>query len=160
MIAWGNFFVAVAAAAATLTGLIFVGVSISLAKILAFGHLTGRALGALILLITILVTASLCLVPGQQPAVVGVEFIVIGAVVWVIVLRTDIRMLKTSLPEHKKYYRQNLLFSQVAILPYMVSGIAIMIEGYSGLYFVIPGMLFSFVKALVDAWVLLVEIHR
>jgi hypothetical protein len=84
----------------------------------------------------------------------------IGAVVWVIVLRTDIRMLKTSLPAHKKYYRQNLLFSQVAILPYVVSGIAIIIEGYPGLYFVIPGMLFSFVKALVDAWVLLVEIHR
>src|ERR1700722_12693378 len=120
MIAWGNFFVAIASAAAALTGLIFVGVSISLAKILAFGHLSGRALGALILLITILITASLCLVPGQHSAVIGVEFIVIGSVVWGIVLKTDIRMLKTSLPAHKKYYRQNLLFSQLAILPYIL----------------------------------------
>jgi hypothetical protein len=160
MIAWANFFVAVASAAATLTGLIFVGVSISLAKILSFGHLSGRALGSLILLITILITASLCLVPGQHPVAVGGEISVIGVIIWGIVLRTDIRMLRTSLRAHKRYYRQNLLFSQLAILPYIVSGIVIMVQGYSGLYFLIPGMLFSFIKALVDAWVLLVEIHR
>lgn len=160
MTEWGNFFVAIASAAAALTGLIFVGISISLAKILSFEHLSGRPLGALILLIAILVTSCLCLVPGQGPVLIGTEILVIGLVVWGWVFRTDIRMLKTALPEHKKYYRQNLLFSQLAILPYLVSGIMMIAQGFVGLYWLIPGIVCSFIKALVDAWVLLVEIHR
>jgi hypothetical protein len=139
---------------------IFVAVSISLAKILSFEHLTGRPLGSLILLVAILITASLCLVPGQGAGVTGIEIIVIGLVVWGWVFKTDTRMLKTALPEHKKYYRQNLFFSQLAILPYILSGIVLITHGFVGLYCLIPGILFSFIKALVDAWVLLVEIHR
>ena len=38
--------------------------------------------------------------------------------------------------------------------------VAMITHGFVGLYWLIPGILFSFIKALVDAWVLLVEIHR
>ena len=51
---WSNFYVAVAGASAALTGLIFVGVSISLAKILSIPSLPNRALVSLILLLNVL----------------------------------------------------------------------------------------------------------
>lgn len=33
-------------------------------------------------------------------------------------------------------------------------------SGSGGLYWIVPAIIFSFVKAILDAWVLLVEINR
>jgi len=64
MTGWANFFLAQVSAAAALTGLIFVAVSINLTKILAYPTLPGRALEALLYLLTVLVIGTLGLVPG------------------------------------------------------------------------------------------------
>ena len=61
---WNDFYIAIAGASATLTGLIFVGVSISLTKILAIRGLPDRALLSLVLLLNALVLSLLFLVPG------------------------------------------------------------------------------------------------
>jgi modulator of FtsH protease len=45
-------------------------------------------------------------------------------------------------------------------VPYAIAGITIMLQGLAGLYWLVPAMLFSFIKAIVDSWVLLVEIDR
>jgi hypothetical protein len=160
MNAWANFFVALAGAAAALTGLIFVGVSISLKSILATAHLSGRAVESIFLLMTILIIALLCLVPGQSPLSLGIEIGIIGVVGWVIMVKTDLRMLKTAEADHKRHYRRNLLFSQLAVVPYLLAAVVLVAVGPVGFYWLIPGIIFSFLKALVDSWVLLVEIHR
>ena len=160
MTAWGNFFVALVSAAAALTGLIFVGVSISLARILAIKHLSGRALESLILLANIVILSSLCLVPGQSARLIGIEFLLISAFVWILIFRLDTKMLSAADAVLKKHYRWNILFSQLAMLPYILSGIMILNQGFSGIYYLIPGIFFSLIKSLTDAWVLLVEIHR
>jgi hypothetical protein len=160
MTEWDNFFIAIAGAAATLTGLIFVGVSISLARILSIPRLPGRASQALILLLTILITSSLCLVPHQPTLYIGVEFLVIGIIVWCISLRIDIGMLQKTAPEYKKHSIQNMVFTQLSVLPYIISGMIIIYQGFNGIYWLIPGIIFSFIKAVIDAWVLLVEINR
>jgi hypothetical protein len=46
------------------------------------------------------------------------------------------------------------------MLPYLLAGVMILTSGQTGIYFLIPGIFISLVKALTDAWVLLVEIHR
>jgi hypothetical protein len=160
MTAWGNFFVALASAAAALTGLIFVGVSISLQRILAFRHLSGRPFESLVLLTNIVLVSSFCLVPNQSPHAIGLEILLLSLAVWSLVLVLDIRMLHAATPELKHHYRRNIILSQLAILPYIAGSMIIFHSGFSGLYWLIPGIFISLIKALLDAWVLLVEIHR
>ena len=49
---------------------------------------------------------------------------------------------------------------QIATLPLIVAGIAILAVGVGGLYWLVAGMVFSILAALFEAWVLLVEINR
>ena len=64
---WHDFFLAQAGAAGVLTGLVFVGASINLQKILSQpgSGLPGRAADALILLVAVLTASVLLLVPGR-----------------------------------------------------------------------------------------------
>jgi hypothetical protein len=157
---WGNFFVATAGAAAALAGLIFVGLSINLAKVLSIPSLPDRALESLILLLNILIISALALVPGQSLTALGIEILSVGAVTWSIMLYLDLRIWRNTNPGYKRHSRQNIIFTQLAILPYILSGIMILSQGIDGTYWLIPGILVSFIKAVVDAWVMLVEIHR
>jgi hypothetical protein len=160
MNAWSNFFTAIVSAAAALAGLIFVGVSFSLTRILSIAKLPDRALESLILLVTVLVISALCLVPDQSAQVMGIEVLVIGFLSWVITLKLDLGILRKTEVKYKRYYVLNIVFTQLAELPYIVAGIMILTHGFPGIYWLIPGIICSLVKSLADAWVLLVEIHR
>jgi hypothetical protein len=49
---------------------------------------------------------------------------------------------------------------QLATLPFIVAGIAVLAGGLGGLYWLVADMVFSILVALFDAWVLLIEINR
>jgi hypothetical protein len=160
MIGWESFFIAQVGASAALTGLLFVGVSINLTRIISLPGLPNRALLALILLLTILVVCSLMLVPGQSLKLVGIEVLVIGLVVWTIATTIDVTILRKKDPEYRLPYVLNMALSQFAVLPYVIAGIVILTRGAGGLYWIVPAIVVSFIKAVLDAWVLLVEINR
>ncbi|MFN8243084.1 MAG: hypothetical protein U0X40_03425 [Ferruginibacter sp.] len=157
---WSNLFVATAGAAAALTGLIFVGVSINLTKILSARNLPTRALLSLTLLFTILVLSIIFLIPGQDPRHLGTEIILVGILVWLAVSIMDFAVLRSIDKAYKRQQVFSTLLDQVAILPYVIGGILVVTTGVSGVYWITIAFIFSFLKALIDAWVLLVEIHR
>ena len=69
--AWQPFFTAQLGAAATLGGLVFVGLSLNLNKILAYAALPIRAMIALILLLVVLIVSSIVLIPDQKLNAIG-----------------------------------------------------------------------------------------
>ena len=54
----------------------------------------------------------------------------------------------------------NMTLTQFALLPYIVAGIIVLTRDAGGLYWLVPAIIISFIKAILDAWVLLVEINR
>ncbi len=157
---WENFLIAEVGASAALLGLIFVGVSINLTRILSISGLPNRALLALTLLLTILIMSSLLLVPGQSLTLVGIELLLIGLFVWITATVFDVIILQKKEDQYRVPYLSNIAFNQLALLPYIVAGIIVLTRGTGGLYWLVPAIMISFIKALLDAWVLLVEINR
>jgi modulator of FtsH protease len=160
MQAWEAFFLAAAGAAAVLTGLIFVGLSINLKKILSIKRLPYRALDALMLLMAALVISSLMLVPEQPLRTIGAELAGVGALAWVCVSLADFNIVRATQKKYRGVAVLQVVIDQVCVLLYVVGGAFLLYGNLDGLYYVVQAILFSFVKAMMDAWVLLVEINR
>jgi hypothetical protein len=155
---WSNFFVGELGAAAALTGLLFVAVSINLTRILQFSHLPARAAEALLALLSVLVVTSFALVPRQTMAAYGIEIGATGLVVWALHTRALIRS--------RKFDRQyvgivaRFLENQLSPLPFVIAGGLLIAGSPAGVYWIVPGIMLSFAAGIFGAWVLLVEIQR
>ncbi|HMN84523.1 MAG TPA: hypothetical protein PKA74_00830 [Bauldia sp.] len=159
--AWGDFLAAQVGASAALAGLLFVGVSINLEKILSANSLTLRALLALIVLVVILILSSFLLFPGQSRLAVGIEIVAIGAATVAIGNLIELRIWRDRGDAQTTLtLAVNLLLFEAASFPYVIGGILVLADDPSGMTWVGIAIMFSFVKAVVDAWVLLVEINR
>ncbi len=157
---WEGFFEAEVGASAALAGLIFVGLSINITRIVSTPKLPGRAIQALAVLVAILVISLLLLVPGQSVAVLGAEVLVVGSIVWVANLRIDLSNYSMTDAKYRASYVLVVLLDQTATLLYVASGASIVAFGAAGIYLLVPATIASFLEATIDAWVLLVEINR
>jgi modulator of FtsH protease len=54
----------------------------------------------------------------------------------------------------------NAVLLEAATIPWLIGGILVLYGAAAGLYWLAGGIILAFVKAVVDAWVLLVEINR
>ena len=162
---WHDFFLAQAGAAGVLTGLVFVGVSINLDKIVSDPNsgLPGRAAEALILLVAVLIMSTSLLVPGQDAVMVGAEVLALGvaALVWILAIQLlRVRDWATMSPDLRRPFVLRVALGQTALLTLVVAGVTIMVLGPGGLYWLVAGTNLAILVALFDAWVLLVEINR
>ena len=155
---WGNFAVITGSAAGALTGLLFVAVSINLARILQFAHLPARAAEALLDLLSVLIVTTFALIPRQSGFAYGLEIGLTGLASWVLHTRTMIRSRKFD----REYigFLPRFLVNQLPPLPFIIAGALLIAGRTSGVYWIVPGILLSFAAGIFGAWVLLVEIQR
>lgn len=156
MTEWHNFFTTAAGCATTLIGLLFVGISISLKVVLSHAHLPNRALESIILLLTIVLVAGATLLPGQSAATLGAEVLGLGLAAWARASWLNWR----SWPLIPAPHGVNIALTQLALLPYLGAAILLLTGHLVGLYWLPVAIALSLGKALVDAWLTLVEVNR
>jgi hypothetical protein len=155
---WDNFFVAQVGAAAALTGLLFVAVSINLTRVLEFPQLPTRAAETLISLVSVLVVSTFALVPEQSMRTYGIEIAATGVVVWAIQTFALARTHRADREYGPLWVR--VVTNQLPPLPYLVAGALVATGHPRGIYWIVPGILLAFASGIFGAWVLLVEIQR
>jgi modulator of FtsH protease len=162
---WSDFAVAQVGASAALLGLVFVGMSINLKEFVGTPLLVNRALEAIVLLASVLVTATAVLMPGQGREAVGVELIVLGALVIAAVLRlqagsrADVVERGDRGPTEASVVSRRVIGIGSAALV-VIAGALLLAEAGGGLYWWPAAIVVAYLGALVNAWVLLVEILR
>jgi hypothetical protein len=111
-------------------------------------------------LVAALVVASICLIPGQPPALFAAEMLAIGAgtlAVPLLIQLPSLRSLK-SVSALRKLARA--ILTTVSSILFVIAGIELMTGSGTGLYWIATGIIVSLVAGVWNAWVLLVEILR
>ena len=130
---WDGFALAVVTAAATLTGLLFVAVSINLQRILSFPNLPPRAGQTLILFSTPLFSG---------------------------LLRIDARTPPSANTNRLTWLVSGFFPAVVSCGCLVVAAATLLAQAGGGLYWFVPSALGGVAFGLINAWVLLVEILR
>jgi hypothetical protein len=160
---WATFFSVVAQIGATLAGLLFVGLTISLQHVLAARGYLARAFAALFMQFEVLMIGVLGLVPGQPSAALGTELVLLGLGVF-----AGITAFARNFPEDENSdilgstaprVIRLVLNSCGTLLP-AASGVCLIAGWRYALYLLVPGVVACIYPAIGYAWVFAVEIPR
>ena len=145
---WFEFAAAIVGAAAVLSGLLFVAMSINIERIMAIVTLPTRAAGTLVLFVFPLLIGTWILIPEQSSTMLGVELVATGLLGGGLLLQLN----RPSKRAEQETWG-------VAVLT-VLGGITLIAERGGGLYWVAPAVVVALLTGLAGAWVLLVEILR
>jgi hypothetical protein len=158
---WKDLFVAVAGASAALAGLLFVAVSINVERIVKYEGLPERGIEALAMLLVPLVISIAGLLPGQSHVAYGIELVAIATVFVAVLLSLPVSSRipdGVEMPDHYVLGRQGVRILGTA--PLAIGAVAELLAVAGGLYWVGAAVVFLTLGAVLNAWVLLVEILR
>jgi hypothetical protein len=158
---WHDLFVAVAGASAALAGLLFVAVSINVERILKYEGLPERGIEALAMLLAPLVVSIAGLMPGQGHVALGIELLAIGAALVGVMVRLPIaRWLPDGVETPPRYVLNRQVVRLAGTLLLLIGALAELFAVAGGLYWIAGAFVLLILGAVVNAWVLLVEILR
>lgn len=159
---WHDYFITVAQVSATLAGLLFVGLTISLDHVLAGNGYMSRAFVALFLQFEMLVIGLFGIVPGQPGWAVGAEFIATGLGVFI-----GTSVFAANFPDDAqsvlgargpRAVRSTL--ATLGELGPVAAGVGLIAGWPGGLYILIPAQIAALYLSIGNAWVFAVEIPR
>ena len=112
------------------------------------------------MLVGVLIVASVGLVPGQPTSLLGWEIMAVGLTMWLASVLLQLRTRGAAIPGTRWAPALRMVVGQATSLPFVVAGGVIHFRGPIGLYWLLPGVIVCLVAAVMNAWVLLVEIIR
>jgi hypothetical protein len=159
---WHDYFITVAQVSATLAGLLFVGLTISLGHVLSGSGYMSRAFVALFLQFEMLLIGIFGIVPAQPVWVVGGEFVVTGLAVF-----AGTSIFVANFPEHDNAVLGGTgpravrsVLAWIGTLFPVATGIGLFAGWPWALYFLIPAQVACLYLSIGNAWVFAVEIPR
>ena len=163
LLAWHDYFITIAQIGATLAGLLFVGLTISLSHLLHAGGYLSRAFTALFLQFETLLIGLFGLIPDQPPILLGLEFIASGLSILaaVVVFARNFPEDAASHVLGSKWPRRiRAAITLGGTLFPVMTGIALIANWPGGLYLLMPGQICCLYLSIGNAWVFAVEIPR
>jgi hypothetical protein len=158
---WQNFYIVAGGAAAALTGLLFVAMSLHAKTIVGNPVFGNRAVGTLMSLLTQLFLSFAVLVPGQTLFALGIEVEVAALFFLAISLRAVFRLGPRSGGSRARS-RLRATAEAIGALTWIVlfvaSGISLMVKAGGGFYLLAIVMLFMFGWNVYIAWILITEV--
>lgn len=160
---WATFAEVSGTAAAGLTGLLFVAVSIRVEVIAASQELRNRAAQALSLFVTALLIAIALAIPGQAYGPLGAELIAVAVALGVALLVLD-RRARSATPASDT---EGIGHTLDVVAPNAITSILLIVAGFlvafgvhAGLYVLVLPVITALVGGVVIAWVLLTKIPQ
>jgi hypothetical protein len=160
---WAGFFGTLAQIGATLAGLLFVGLTISLEHVIASRGYLARGFTALALQFEMLIVGVFGLIPGQTPVALGCELILAGAVVL-----AGVSVFARNFPEDENSTvlatraprAIRAVLTAIATLSPAVAGAGLILGWPGALYAIIPAVVASVYLSIGYAWIFAIEIPR
>lgn len=160
---WSTFATVAGSAAAGLTGLLFVAVSIRIAVIGKSQELRNRAAQTLALFVTVLFVAIVLSIPDQSLRVLGIEVVALALITGIAMLLLDRRA--RAISGERDDRASNLASIVNAVAPNSVTSVLLLVAGvllvfglHAGLDVLVLPVVTALVGGVVSAWLLLTKI--
>lgn len=156
---WHDFFVMVGGAAAALTGLVFVALSINLKTIANDATHRYRAIGTLTGFIAVFTICALGLMPNQTYQVIGVEWLIVSLIAGFIYIHGYIQAKLTG--KSTVGLRTNrLLFGTGLYIAIIISALLILVGNTLGPYIAATFLIIFVIYTTTGAWLLLMGVDQ
>jgi hypothetical protein len=156
--AWGTFAEISGSAAAALTGLLFVAVSIRIAYIARSQELRNRAAQTLSLFGTVLIVSVLIAIPGQAYRTLGAELVVLAAITGTGLYILDQRAKGDRSNQAIAPVLEAVAPNAVTSLLLLAAGIVLVLGVPAGLYVLVGPVLVALVGGVASTWLFLTKI--
>src|SRR4051794_5821294 len=158
--AWTLFAGSMVTAIASLTGLLFVAISINLREILAEPGLPDRAFQSLALLVGLVLISTIVLFPGLDPNGLAVVLVVFGLAMGVFITLIHRVATRNVADAYRRNYHLGTVMSAAPGALLVLAGITLAVHGPGGMIWYGAADLAGILVAALNSWILLVEIHR
>jgi len=159
---WHDFYVMTGGAAAALTGLLFVAMSLHAREIMANRFFSNRALGTLMSLASQLLISGAVLIPGQPLWLLGVE-VEAAAIFFLAFILRQIQTRERAAPRVASTSTHRVMEfggGTLWIVLFNAAGISLLLRVGGGLYLLAAVMFFMFAWNIYLAWVLITEVSE
>ena len=160
--AWQNFYIMTGGAAAALTGLLFVAMSLHARDIMASRYFSNRAVGTLTSLTSQLLISGAVLIPGQPLILLGVEVEVV-ALFFLAFIARQILTRGAETPAVASTWTHRLMEmggGTIWIVLFNLAGFSLLFRIGGGFYLLAVVMFFMFAWNIYLAWILITEVSE